>query len=243
MRSLIAAILFSITLSLFAQSKSDSIQVSGYIYVKNSDPAKWMKRYQGDIDKYTLENMNMTDFSCDILALGSSSINLWENILEDLSPMSIIKRSYGGATIRDMIYNYDIIARGYNPKSILLYVENDLSGGDDNVSVGDAYDLFRVFLDKLQNEYPDVPVFVLSVKASPSRIGNIDKIRMLNMLLDEYAKNTKGITYLDIISVMYDKDGNLRLDIFIEDDLHMNQKGYDLWTKEIKPSLLKAVGK
>lgn len=243
MRNLITAVLFSITLSLFAQSNRDSIQVSGYIHVKNTDPAKWMKRYQGEIDKYILENMKMTDFSCDILAVGSSSINWWDNIFRDLSPMSVIRRSYGGATVRDMIYNYDVIARGYNPKSILFYVENDLSGGDDNVSVGDAYDLFRVFLDKLQSEYPDVPVFLLSIKPSPARIKSAVKVKMLNTLLEEYAHKTSGVEYLDITKVMYGEDGNLRPDIFREDNLHMNQKGYDLWIKEIKPVLLNAVGK
>jgi lysophospholipase L1-like esterase len=38
---------------------------------------------------------------------------------------------------------------------------------------------------------------------------------------------------------MLDADGNVRKDLFVEDGLHMNKKGYDIWTKVIRPYLLK----
>ena len=239
MKDLFIALFLVISSNLIAQ---DSIRISEYIHVKNTEPAAWIKRYQGDIDKYTKDNMDMKDFTCDILAVGSSSINLWPDIYKDLAPMKVIKRSYGGAAIRDMIYNYDVIARGYNPKAILLYVENDLAGDEIDTSVGDTYDLFRVFIDKLKRDYPTVPVFVMSVKPSPSRAKMIPDTKILNRLLEDYANNTNGVEFLDITTDMYKKDGSLK-NIYREDNLHMTQEGYDLWVKAIKPTLLNTVGK
>jgi len=239
MKNLFIALFFVVTSSLIAQ---DSIRISEYVHVQNTEPAEWIKRYQGDIDKYAIENMNMKDFTCDILAVGSSSINLWPDIYKDLAPMKVIKRSYGGAAIRDMIYNYDVIARGYNPKAILLYVENDLAGDKIDTSIGDTYDLFRVFINKLKRDYPTIPVFVMSVKPSPSRAKMIPDTKILNRLLKDYADNTNGVEYLDITTDMYKKDGSLK-NIYREDNLHMTQEGYDLWVKAIKPTLLKTVGK
>lgn len=241
MKYLFFVFFFVATSSLMAQE--DSIRISEYIQIKNTEPAPWMKRYQGDIDKYAKDNMKTTDFACDILAVGSSSINLWPDIFKDLAPMKVIKRSYGGASIRDMIYNYDVIARGYNPKAILLYVENDLSGYKQDISIGDAYDLFRVFVDKLKRDYPTIPVFIMSVKPSPSRAKMIPDTKILNRLLSDYANNTNNVVFLDITEVMYNEDGSLKQEIFIEDNLHMNQKGYDLWIGAIKPILLKSVSK
>jgi lysophospholipase L1-like esterase len=34
---------------------------------------------------------------------------------------------------------------------------------------------------------------------------------------------------------MLDSKGNPKADIFIEDDLHMNAKGYEIWQKVIEP--------
>lgn len=228
---------------LQAQFKRDSIRTKGLLAVEKVDDAQWIKRFQSDIDKYTDENRKLTDRSCDALFLGSSTINLWQNIYADLAPLKIIRRSYGGATLRDMIYNYDVIARGYKPRQIVIYVENDLCGCKDAVTVGKAYDLYRLFVQKLLDEYTDVPVYILSYKPSIARLGELKQQQMLNQLLSDYAQETRGVYFLDITKGMYDAKGDLLKDIFKSDGLHMNQKGYDIWTSEIKSILMANVAR
>ena len=111
---------------------------------QEKDNINWLKRYQTDIYSYQVENKSLANKTCDALFLGSSSINLWHNIYNDLAPLKIIRRSYGGATIRDMLYNYDIIAKGYQPKQIVLYVENDLCGCKEAVSVGKTFPVLNL---------------------------------------------------------------------------------------------------
>ena len=95
-----------------AQTPQDSVRFIGYLPVRHTDPTKWITRYQSEIDRYQTENQMLKDTSCDVLFLGSSSINLWDNIYRDMAPLKILRRSYGGAALRDMLYNYDVIARG-----------------------------------------------------------------------------------------------------------------------------------
>jgi lysophospholipase L1-like esterase len=38
---------------------------------------------------------------------------------------------------------------------------------------------------------------------------------------------------------MLDKDGKPRKELFLDDDLHMNPKGYAIWKDEIEPYLIK----
>lgn len=240
-RLIISLLLLVLSISLQAQTAIDSTRISGYIPVYRADETKWLQRFQHDMDKYEKENAELTDFSCDVLVLGSSSVNLWHNIHNDLAPLKIIRRSYGGSTVRDNIYNYNTIARGYSPRKIAFYIENDLGNSKESISPGELYDLFRVFIQMLQRDYPQIPIYIISLKPSFNKQYQIPDQLIVNSLLADYAQRTPFVNFLDITQPMYDAQGNLREDIFIEDRLHMNQKGYDLWTAIIKPALAEGI--
>jgi len=221
------------------QTNLDSVRISGYIPVNHSDHGEWIKRFQNDIDKYENDNKELKDFSCDVLFLGSSSINLWHNINTDLAPLKIIRRSYGGSTLRDNIYNYNTVARGYKPKKIAVYIENDLGTSAESITPGECYDIFRLFIQMLQRDYPNIPVYIISFKPSFAKMHQLADQLIVNRLLKDYAARTPYVEYIDITKGMYDDNGQLREDIFIGDRLHMNQKGYNIWINEIKPTLMK----
>ena len=94
-----------------AQTPQDSVRFIGYLPVRHTDPTKWITRYQSEIDRYQTENQMLKDTSCDVLFLGSSSINLWDNIYRDMAPLKILRRSYGGAALRDMLSYKPSLAR------------------------------------------------------------------------------------------------------------------------------------
>lgn len=237
MRKLIIALIIFLNVDgVFAQL--DSVRISEYLKVSRTDETKWIERYQKDIDQYIDQNRSLTDKVCDVLIFGSSSINMWNTIYKDLAPLKVIRRSYGGATIRDMIYNYDVIARGYQPKTIVFYVENDL-GSDNDITVGKAYDLFRVMINKLKRDYPNTPLYVMSLKPSPLREAFLEKQQMLNFLLKEYTKEVDNLYFVDVAKAMFDTNNKIREDIFLQDRLHMNAKGYEIWTSILKPILSK----
>lgn len=226
-----------------ARSQNDSVHILEYLPVKHSDDKRWIERYRNDIERYVRENAETDDLTCDALFLGSSSINMWNDIYSDMSPLKVIRRSYGGAAIRDMLYNYDVIARGYKPKCIVLYVENDLCGCREELSEYETFDLFRVFTRRILRDYPRVPFFIVSLKPSLAREKVREKQRIVNRLLQSFAENTPDVSFIDITAGMYDERGILRTDIFLDDNLHLNRKGYDLWTSVIKPALSAKLGR
>ena len=231
--------LYVLVAALFSASAwSQTVTIDTVIPFRQTDEIEWIKRYQKDIDAYKKENKRLKDKQCDALFLGSSSINMWNTIYEDFAPLKIIRRSYGGATLRDMIYNYKVIAHGYQPRNIVLYVENDLGQHKEGVNAVKCFDLFRIFIGKLKKDYPQVPLYVVSLKPSKHKEDQLKDQLLVNSLLEENAAEA-GYTYIDITKVMYDSDGKLRTDLFLEDNLHMNREGYILWTKIIKPYLTK----
>ena len=81
-----------------------------------------------------------------------------------------------------------------------------------------------------------MPVYLDASQPIEKRIDDA----LSRMTLEENA-TAQGYTYVDITKVMYDEAGNLRTDIFKEDNLHMNAEGYKLWTAILKPLLIKKV--
>ena len=238
MKRIVLLVAFITTTLIQAQNTTPTTTIKSTIPFQHTDETSWILRYQNDINKYQKENKQLSNRSCDVLFLGSSSINLWDTIYEDFAPLKLIRRSYGGATLRDMIYNYATIAKGYKPKAIVLYVENDLGSHKEGVNAVKCFDLFRIFIAKLKKEYPNTPLFVVSLKPSQHKADQLKDQLIVNTLLEQNATQQQ-YTYIDITKVMYDEEGNLRTDIFKEDNLHMNAEGYKLWTSVLRPYLLK----
>jgi lysophospholipase L1-like esterase len=89
-----------------------------------------------------------------------------------------------------------------------------------------------------QND-PSVPVAFVSLKPSPSRKHLWPKMVETNQLIKDFLGTQKKTAFIDVYNRMFNSDGTVMQDIFIEDNLHMNAKGYAIWQKTIKPYLKK----
>lgn len=221
--------------SIYAQEK---INISGCLKISRTENAQWIQRDQNDIHQFQAEDAKSKDLSCDVLFIGSSSFRLWKTISDDMAPLKIINRGYGGSTIRDIIFYYDIIVKPYSPKKIVLYVENDFAGWGSDLLIGDAYDFFRLFAQKVHDDFPAVHLYIVSIKPSPSREKLFPKIAIFNALIKEYCATNDKTIFVDVASHMFDENGKLKETIFTSDNLHLNEKGYQLWTSVIKPYLM-----
>jgi lysophospholipase L1-like esterase len=64
-------------------------------------------------------------------------------------------------------------------------------------------------------------------------------MRTANHLVENVCKHGKRLAYVDVFNPMLGGDGRPRAELFGEDKLHMNAKGYALWTSIIGPRLAK----
>lgn len=210
------------------------------LQLERSDARSWIQRDGKAIERFKAEDAQRKNRGCDVLFVGSSSFRMWSTLTEDMAPLKVVNRGYGGSTIRDILFYYDDLLKPHQPGKIILYVENDFSGSQKDLSVGDAYDWFRIFAQRVRRDFPGVPLYIVSVKPSFARVKELPKQSALNALLREYCAATEGLHFIDVASAMHDAEGNLRKDIFSSDQLHLNRKGYLLWTSIIKPHLVGA---
>ena len=68
-----------------------------------------------------------------------------------------------------------------------------------------------------------------------ARRSLLPQIRRANALVREYAATQKGVTYVDVFTPMLGRDGQPQAKWFIQDGLHMNRSGYELWIGIVRP--------
>src|SRR6185503_15836500 len=174
-----------------------------------------------------------------ILFVGSSSLRLWKNIQNDFPGYTIINRGFGGSSLPDVIrYEKDIIFP-YDPKQIIIYCgENDFASSD-TVTVQTVVNRFKTLFADIRNKWSKVPIAFISIKPSPSRWHLKNKIEEANTIIKNFLKKKKKTSFIDVYHKMLGVDGAPLPDIFLEDKLHMNAKGYAIWQKEIQSFLRK----
>lgn len=174
-----------------------------------------------------------------VLFVGSSSFAMWTDVQKYFPGYKIINRGFGGSSLPDVIrYVKDIIIP-YKPKQVVIYCgENDLAASD-TVTSQMVLDRFKKLFVLIRKNLPRVPVVFVSLKPSPSRQHLMPKMVAANRLIKNYlAKNTATV-FVDVYHKMLKRNGEPMDDIFLEDKLHMNAKGYAIWQKAIKPYLKK----
>lgn len=172
-----------------------------------------------------------------ILGLGSSSMRGWhEHIAEDLSPLTIIPRGFGGSNMNEALYFADRIAIPYQPRAILLYEgDNDVAQGISPVKIKDT---FLAFVHKIHEALPQTRIYVLSIKPSVSRWHLWDAMKEANSLIEQECALDERLTFIDVASGMLDAEGQVRPDLLLGDNLHMNREGYIVWRDIVRPILL-----
>jgi lysophospholipase L1-like esterase len=163
---------------------------------------------------------------------GSSSFRLWDTLAEDFDPR-VLNLAFGGSTLEACDYFFARLVPPVNPRSLLLYAgDNDLADGR---SAEQVLAFFRSLADRVAVSLSAIPFGFVSVKPSPARYPIIDKIRCFNELVRKDIESRPAGYYVDIFPAMLDQSGKPRAEFFVDDGLHLNRKGYRLWSRLLEP--------
>lgn len=151
----------------------------------------------------------------------------------------VINRGFGGSSLPDVIRYADKIIYPYQPAQVVIYCgDNDLASSD-TVTAQTVFDRFQHLFTMIRKELPDAAVAFVSIKPSPSRAHLIPKVIAANDMIKTFLSKQSKSAYIDVFSSMVDQQGNPNPDLFVDDKLHMNQKGYAIWVQVIEPHLVK----
>jgi lysophospholipase L1-like esterase len=197
---------------------------------------KPLNRFDEAILAFETEDQSRTPQSDEVLFIGSSSIRKWKTLAEDLDPIPVLNRGFGGSTLPEVIHYADRIIFPYAPETIVLYCgENDIADG---ANPDQVFQSFQKLDRMIEEQLPNTDLIYITMKPSPSRWDLWPQYQAGDRQISEYIKNRENRYFIDCSPVMLLPSGVPDSSIFIEDMLHMNAKGYAAWKVMIKPIVL-----
>ena len=214
-------------------------------YFSKKYPKENRQRFEKEIINFEkIDNETSYDDNS-IMFIGSSSIRLWENLEKDMYPFKIIKRGYGGAHFRDIIFYIDRILNDHSLSMIVCFVANDIKGlediyntlGERDGTVEEIINLYDFLVNKIRKKHPDIPIVQIEITPTSSRWKHWEKINKLNKSIKEYCSKNYNMHYIETKEFFLNKNGTPNNNLFRSDLLHLNENGYTIWNKIIKEKI------
>jgi lysophospholipase L1-like esterase len=191
--------------------------------------------FEPEIRKFEVVDRRTPPPTNAILFTGSSSIRLWTNLVADFPNRVVLNRGFGGSHMSDLLHYFDRVVVPYRPKLIVVYEgDNDLASGK---TVDAVFADYQEFVRRVQTQLPGTPVAFLAVKPSRARMKQIGLQRELNARLKAFAASDRGLSFVDTFTPILDDGGVARAELFREDGLHLNERGYAIWARVVREFL------
>ena len=197
--------------------------------------------WEPDIQKF--EQLDKTEKYSDeaILFAGSSSIRLWTSLEKDMSPYHIIKRGYGGAHLSDFSVFAPRIFGNHKCQALVLFIANDITGSESDRTPQEVASLFRTVVKTFRSANPEAPVFWIEITPTSSRWKVWPEIQKANALVKNSCNKFKNTYFISTRDAFLNEKGLPKDELFVDDKLHLNEKGYQVWTGIIKKELDKVL--
>jgi lysophospholipase L1-like esterase len=176
-----------------------------------------------------------------IVFVGSSSIRLWTTLADDLAPLPVLNRGFGGSRLTDLIYYVDPTVAKYLPRAVVVYAgDNDLDAASSETADDVARD-FGTLAATIHAYAPGARIYFLSIKPSQARWARWPEMRRANELIERLCSGDPRLAYVDVATPLLDGE-KPRADLYRWDGLHLNEAGYREWTRVIRPRLCRDLG-
>ena len=136
----------------------------------------------------------------------------------------------------DVLYHLERVALRYKPRAILIYEgDNDTSYGmPENKILGQL----KQIIAKIHDQLPTARIYVMSVKPSVLRQNVWSNAEKVNRGYEAIAKNDPLVYHIDSASPFLKANGSVMTDIFVDDNLHLNDMGNLIWGSTIRAALM-----
>jgi lysophospholipase L1-like esterase len=175
-----------------------------------------------------------------IVFVGSSSIRLWTTLAEDMAPLRVIRRGFGGAHLLHVNHALSRIVLPYAPRAVVLYAgDNDIAYGRSAEAVAAE---FQQFVQAIHAALPETDIWYLSMKPTKTQAILWPELSRGNQHIAAVAKDDPRVSFIDADALFLTANGKANADLLRFDGIHLNDRGYTAWTSLIKPALLAAYG-
>jgi lysophospholipase L1-like esterase len=170
-----------------------------------------------------------------ILFIGSSIFRQWTHLQEQMAPLPVFNRAFGGSRTADVLYHMDKIVLPYKPRIIVYYCgSNDINGGEPAKAI---FERTREFCERVHAELPATRILYVSINRAPQKQNRWDVVDSTNALVKQYCSTVDYLVFIDVNPVLFDREGKPRTELYQSDLLHFKDQAYIEFTGVIKPAV------
>ncbi|NQU88756.1 MAG: G-D-S-L family lipolytic protein [Mariniphaga sp.] len=188
-------------------------------------------RFKNEINQFGQIEVNTSDRDNIVVFTGSSSVRMWKDVQSYFPGIIVINTGFGGSHMSDLLYFSEETILRFNPKKVFIY-----EGDNDIASEKSSEEILKTtkqLVNKIISKLPDLEIILISPKPSLARWKLKNEYVELNKKLEAYCKES-NLEFANVWDIMLNDSNTPIKEIFIEDGLHMNKKGYDLWFNVLK---------
>ena len=194
-----------------------------------------LTRYQASIDAFLATDKTNPPPKNAILFIGSSIFRKWENLEVQMAPLAVFNRAFGGSRTNQVLHYVDVIVLPYAPKIIVYYCgSNDINAGEMPPAIAAN---FRAFAERVHAKLPQTRILFASIIRAPQKEEHWDRVEAANALIRDFCAKDPRLLFLDVNPAVFDRNGQPRLDLYLEDKLHYLPSAYVEFAALIKPVL------
>jgi lysophospholipase L1-like esterase len=94
-----------------------------------------------------------------------------------------------------------------------------------------------LFVNKVRTYLPKTKIIYLPIKPSLKRWDKWQEMEKTNSIIQSFSDRHDNLFYADTATPMLTAEGKPNPDLFLDDGLHLNDEGYELWTLILAPLL------
>lgn len=199
------------------------------------DAAKRWERFQPDFDRFAAADRAAPPAAGGVLLVGSSVFRLWTTAPEQLAPLPVRNRAFGGSRTGDQLARFDQLAPVYRPDVVVYYCgSNDLRAGH---APEEVFARFREFAERLERALPAAHLVFVASTRSPDRRDKWDRVDRYNALAAAYCADRERRHFVDINPALADAAGEPLPGVYRDDGLHPTAAGYAAIAEVLRPRL------
>ena len=192
-------------------------------------------KWQGAMEAFAKADAANPPAKGGIVFVGSSSIVRWKSLAQDFPEHRVVNRGFGGSEMFDSVNYLDRAVLPHQPRLIVIYAGgNDINAGKSAQRVEAD---FKAFVAQVKQKLPGTRVACISIAGNPARWKQVETVKDANRRLEAFTKTDPQLAFINVFPHMLGPDGLPLPDIFVEDKLHMNEKGYAIWKEVVGPFL------
>lgn len=194
--------------------------------------ARWEKEIQGIEKRLAADPPKKGG----IVFAGSSSIRLWD-VPKSFPNWPVANVGFGGSEIRDCTFFVNRLVTVLQPVTVVFYAgDNDIANGRTAKQVADD---FVAFTNAVREKLPTCRIAFVAVKPSPKRWAMFDVQKDANERVRKMCLANERMAFVDVVTPMLGSDGKPMPMLFVKDQLHLSEKGYEVWAKAVRETVEK----